>query len=136
MHVFLICFVFQDVLDPAIMRRFDRRIHIPYPDQAGRRDILKIHAKKTACSIDDIDWDYLAMEENTGNFSGSDLRTLVNDATLLAVRQNSATVTQSHYDHAVRRIRAMKSASTTTSSSTTLFSSNQPNFWHPGGDHI
>lgn len=97
-----------DVLDPAILRRFDRQIHVPYPDQFGRRDILKIHARKIICNIDQINWEHLASHEMTGRFSGSDLRNVVNDAALLAVRDKSRSVRQTHFDHAIRRARAMK----------------------------
>ena len=97
-----------DVLDPAILRRFDRQLHVPYPDRHGRRDILKIHARRIHCHLNEIDWDLLASHEMTGRFSGSDLRNLVNDAALLAVRDESSSVKQSHLLHAIRRLRAMK----------------------------
>jgi cell division protease FtsH len=98
----------SDVLDPAILRRFDRQIHVPYPDGHGRRDILKIHARKVQCNLNQINWELLASHEMTGQFSGSDLRNLVNDAALLAVRDRSGSVKQSHLLHAIRRARAMK----------------------------
>lgn len=97
-----------DVLDPAILRRFDRQIHVPYPDRHGRQDILKIHARKIQCSLNQINWELLASNEMTGQFSGSDLRNVVNDAALLAVRDRSSTVKQTHLLHAIRRARAMK----------------------------
>lgn len=97
-----------DVLDPAILRRFDRQLHVPYPDRQGRRDILKIHARKIHCHVNEIDWELLASHEMTGHFSGSDLRNLTNDAALLAVRDESSSVKQSHLIHAIRRLRAMK----------------------------
>jgi cell division protease FtsH len=97
-----------DVLDPAILRRFDRQIHVPYPDGNGRQDILKIHARRIQCRMDQINWELLASHEMTGQFSGSDLRNVVNDAALLAVRDRCTSVKQSHLLHAIRRSRAMK----------------------------
>jgi cell division protease FtsH len=95
-----------DVLDPAILRRFDRQLHVPYPDAEGRRDILKLQARHIECNIREVDWEHLALQ--TGTVSGSDLKNLVNDAALLAVRSESASVTQSHFLQAIRRARAMK----------------------------
>lgn len=106
-----------DSLDPAILRRFDRQLHVPYPDARGRRDILKIHARSTNCHISSIEWDVLASDDRTGNFSGSDLRNLVNDAALLAVRSGSSHVKQTHLEQAIRRAQAMKSQSDLTSHS-------------------
>jgi len=95
-----------DVLDPALLRRFDRQIPIGYPDASGRRDILKIHGRNITCDL--IDWHRLASEARTGGFSGADLRNLVNDAALLAVRDGAPIVRQSHLEHAARRLQQMK----------------------------
>jgi len=91
-----------DVLDPAVLRRFDRQIHVGYPDAQGRKEILKIHAQRVAC--DDIDWDRLASETRTGGLTGADLCNMVNDAALLAVRDRSPVVRQCHMEHAARRV--------------------------------
>lgn len=98
-----------DVLDPAILRRFDRQIHVSYPSASGRRDIFQVHARLTHCKMDEIDWNLLASDEWTANFSGSDLRNVVNDAALLAVRERSTRVQQSHLEQAIQRARNMKS---------------------------
>jgi ATP-dependent Zn protease len=98
-----------DVLDPAILRRFDRQIHVSYPSANGRHDIFQVHARLTHCEMDEIDWRYLASDEWTANFSGSDLRNVVNDAALLAVRERSSRVQQSHLEQAIQRARSMKS---------------------------
>lgn len=95
-----------DVLDPAILRRFDRQIHVPYPDAVGRREILKIHARKIQCQANTINWDVLAAQ--SANCSGSDLRNVVNDAALLAVRDKSRSVQERHLLQALDRIRSMK----------------------------
>jgi cell division protease FtsH len=97
-----------DVLDPAILRRFDRQIHVGYPDDAGRRDIFQIHARRIQCPMEQVDWEYLASDELTDNFSGADIRNIVNDAALLAVRDQSVEVKQYHLLHAIRRASAMK----------------------------
>src|SRR5579859_3788540 len=76
-----------DVLDPAILRpgRFDRRITVPRPDVRGREEILRVHAKRTPLSPD-VDLETLA--RGTPGFSGADLENLVNEAALLAARQD------------------------------------------------
>ncbi|HZT68214.1 MAG TPA: ATP-dependent zinc metalloprotease FtsH [Terriglobia bacterium] len=76
-----------DVLDPALLRpgRFDRRVVVPRPDVKGREDILKVHTKKIPLA-EDVDLQVLA--RGTPGFSGADLANLVNEAALLAARQN------------------------------------------------
>ncbi len=75
-----------DVLDPALVRpgRFDRQISLDLPQRNARKKILQVHAKKKAMA-QDIDFDFLAAE--TMGFSGADLKNLVNEAALLAVRK-------------------------------------------------
>jgi cell division protease FtsH len=76
-----------DVLDPALLRpgRFDRRVVVPRPDVGGREGILKVHTKKIPLA-EDVDITVLA--RGTPGFSGADLANLVNEAALLAARQN------------------------------------------------
>ncbi|MGH7269892.1 MAG: ATP-dependent zinc metalloprotease FtsH, partial [Polyangiaceae bacterium] len=76
-----------DVLDPAILRpgRFDRRITVPRPDVRGREEILRVHTKRTPLSPD-VDLETLA--RGTPGFCGADLENLVNEAALLAARQD------------------------------------------------
>jgi cell division protease FtsH len=76
-----------DVLDPALLRpgRFDRRVVVPRPDVKGREEILRVHTRKIPIS-DDVDLSVLA--RGTPGFSGADLSNLVNEAALLAARQN------------------------------------------------
>jgi cell division protease FtsH len=80
-----------DVLDPAILRpgRFDRRITVPRPDVRGREEILRVHAKRTPLAPD-VDLETLA--RGTPGFSGADLENLVNEAALLAARQDKDAV--------------------------------------------
>jgi cell division protease FtsH len=81
-----------DVLDPALLRpgRFDRRVVVPRPDVRGREEILRVHSRKIPLG-DDVDLSVLA--RGTPGFSGADLANLVNEAALLAARQNRKTVT-------------------------------------------
>jgi cell division protease FtsH len=76
-----------DVLDPALLRpgRFDRRVVVPLPDVGGREGILRVHCKKIPLS-EDVNISVLA--RGTPGFSGADLANLVNEAALLAARQN------------------------------------------------
>jgi cell division protease FtsH len=80
-----------DVLDPAILRpgRFDRRITVPRPDVTGREGILRVHTKKVPLG-DDVDLEIIA--RGTPGFVGADLENLVNEAALLAARQDKESV--------------------------------------------
>jgi cell division protease FtsH len=100
-----------DALDSAILRRFDRQIFVHLPNAIGRKEILKIHAAKTTCRFSTIHWDHLSNQ--THNFSGSDLKQVVNDAALLAVRQKSKWIEQGHFIQAIHRAKATKVQSLT-----------------------
>ena len=80
-----------DVLDPAILRpgRFDRRITVPRPDIRGREGILAVHTKKVPLG-DNVDLSVIAA--GTPGFVGADLENLVNEAALLAARQDKDSV--------------------------------------------
>ncbi len=80
-----------DVLDPAILRpgRFDRRITVPAPDIRGREGILAVHTSKVPLG-DDVDLGIIAA--GTPGFVGADLENLVNEAALLAARQDKEAV--------------------------------------------
>ncbi len=80
-----------DVLDPAILRpgRFDRRIIVPRPDVKGREEILRVHTRKVPLSPD-VDLSIIA--RGTPGFAGADLENLVNEAALLAARQDKDSV--------------------------------------------
>lgn len=97
-----------DVLDPAILRRFDRQVHVGYPNVEGREAILVVHARRINCDFSTIDWKRLA--SLTGEFSGADLRNVVNEAALLAVREEHSEVEQRHLEMAVRRVKLMKAS--------------------------
>ncbi|MGD0675262.1 MAG: ATP-dependent zinc metalloprotease FtsH [Polyangiaceae bacterium] len=92
-----------DVLDPAILRpgRFDRRITVPRPDVRGREEILRVHAKRTPLSPD-VDLEVLA--RGTPGFSGADLENLVNEAALLAARQDKDAVSMADFELAKDKV--------------------------------
>ncbi len=96
-----------DVLDPALLRpgRFDRRVVVGRPDVKGRELILKVHTKKTPLS-DDVDLSVIA--RGTPGFAGADLANLVNEAALVAARQNRKVVTM--YDFEVAKDKVMMGA--------------------------
>jgi cell division protease FtsH len=83
-----------DVLDPALLRpgRFDRTITVHAPDQAGRLEILKVHARKVQLATDA---DLAQMARITPGMTGAELANLINEAALLAVRRGR---TQVHQD--------------------------------------
>ncbi|MFQ5579221.1 MAG: ATP-dependent zinc metalloprotease FtsH [Nitrospiria bacterium] len=80
-----------DVLDPALLRpgRFDRQITVGRPDLRGRFEILKVHTRKIPI---DKDVELKLIARGTPGFAGADLENLVNEAALLAARQNKKTV--------------------------------------------
>ena len=92
-----------DVLDPALLRpgRFDRQITVSLPDKKGREAILKVHARNKHLSAD-INLEALA--NRTPGFSGADLENVLNEAAILAVRENSDTITMNNIDEAIDRV--------------------------------
>ncbi len=82
-----------DVLDPALLRpgRFDRRVVIDLPDRLDRLEILEIHARKKPLA-EDVNLAVVA--ERTPGFSGADLYSLMNEAAILAARENRKKVAQ------------------------------------------
>jgi len=82
-----------DVLDPALLRpgRFDRRVVIDLPDRGDREEILKIHAAKKQLA-EDVNLNIVA--ERTPGFSGADLASLMNEAAILAAREDRAKIGQ------------------------------------------
>ena len=92
-----------DVLDPALLRpgRFDRQIRIANPDVKGRTEILKVHARNKHLSpkinLEDI-------SRRTPGFSGADLENLLNEAALLAARENRKEIKIYDIDEAIDRV--------------------------------
>lgn len=92
-----------EVLDPALRRpgRFDRSIVVDRPDRIGREAILCIHAKNVKLA-EDVDLALLAAR--TPGFAGADLANLVNEAALLAARNNRNAVTMADFNEAIERV--------------------------------
>ena len=82
-----------DILDPAILRpgRFDRKVAIGPPDVRGRREILGVHVKGKPLA-EDVDLDQIA--QTTAGFTGADLENLMNEAAILAAKENRSFIIQ------------------------------------------
>ncbi len=83
-----------DILDPALLRpgRFDRKVAVGRPDIKGRQEILEVHAKNKPVG-DDVDLERIA--QTTAGFTGADLENLLNEAAILAAKNNRAFINQS-----------------------------------------
>ena len=92
-----------DVLDPALLRagRFDRQITVALPDRKGRKAILEVHARNKIIA-GDVDLDGLA--KRTPGFSGADLENVLNEAAILAVRENLDAIHTAQIDEAIDRV--------------------------------
>ena len=94
-----------DILDPALLRpgRFDRQIYVGAPDAKGREEILKVHArnKKLDSSVD-----LKVVALSTGGFTGADLSNLLNEAAILAARENRPVLNMEDLNEAMMKILA------------------------------
>ena len=92
-----------DVLDKALLRpgRFDRQIVVPAPDVKAREQILAVHSKKKTFA-DDVDMKLIA--KNTSGFVGADLENLLNEAALLAARQDHKAIEQKDIEDAMVKV--------------------------------
>ena len=92
-----------EVLDPALLRpgRFDRQVLVDRPDLAGRQKILEIYAAKVRL---DVEVNLKQIATRTPGFAGADLANLVNEAALLAARNQRDTVTQADFNEAIERV--------------------------------
>ncbi|MEO7995629.1 MAG: ATP-dependent zinc metalloprotease FtsH, partial [bacterium] len=92
-----------DVLDPALLRpgRFDRRVTVDKPDYRGREEILIIHTREVP--LDD-DVDLRIISRRCPGFTGADLRNVVNEAAILAARENCKKVAMRQFDEATERV--------------------------------
>jgi cell division protease FtsH len=91
------------VLDPALLRpgRLDRRVVVGLPDLSGRLEILEIHINAITLAAD-VDRESLA--RITPGFSGADLANVINEAALLASREEKDAVTMADFDEAIERV--------------------------------
>lgn len=92
-----------DVLDPALLRpgRFDRQIQVSTPDKNARAQILAVHARNKHFAAD-VNFDNIA--KRTPGFSGAQLENTLNEAALLAVRNNRSVITMDDIDEAIDRV--------------------------------
>ena len=92
-----------DILDPALLRpgRFDRRVVVGRPDLAGRIAILKVHARNKPLDSD-INLDIIA--KKIPGFTGADIANLLNEAALLAARQNRKTISMADMEEASEKV--------------------------------
>ena len=94
-----------DILDPALLRpgRFDRQIYVGAPDSKGREEVLKVHAKNK-CLDADVDLRSIALA--TSGFTGADLSNLLNEAAIMAARNNRPALNMKDLNEAMMKILA------------------------------
>ena len=92
-----------DILDPALLRpgRFDRQVYVGRPDQKGREEILKVHARGKKFAAD-VNFENIA--KGTIGFTGADIENLLNEAALLAARRNKAEIGQSEIEESIMKV--------------------------------
>jgi cell division protease FtsH len=92
-----------DILDPALLRpgRFDRQIYIHMPDVRGREEILKVHSRNKPIASD-VDFKILA--KITSGFSGADIENLLNEAAILAARDNRSVINMLDVNEGVNKV--------------------------------
>ncbi len=92
-----------DVLDPALLRpgRFDRQVYVGYPDQKGREEILKVHAKNKKFAAD---VNFADIAKGTIGFTGADIENLLNEAALLSARRGKSEIGQQEIEESVMKV--------------------------------
>ena len=92
-----------DILDPAILRpgRFDRKVSVGRPDVKGRKEILDVHAKGKPLG-DDVDLQQIA--QTTAGFTGADLENLLNEAAILAAKEDRVYIQQQDIQHSFVKV--------------------------------
>ena len=92
-----------DILDPALLRpgRFDRQIYVNMPDVRGREQILKVHSRNKPLAAD-VNFKVLA--RMTSGFSGADIANLMNEAAILAARNNEKAITNVDLYEAINKV--------------------------------
>ncbi|MBO4413017.1 MAG: ATP-dependent zinc metalloprotease FtsH [Clostridia bacterium] len=93
----------SDVLDPALMRpgRFDRQIYVHAPDVKGRESIIKIHARNKPV---DQDVDFKVLARITSGFTGADIENMLNEAAILAARENRPKITMTDLTEGINKV--------------------------------
>ncbi|MDD3253627.1 MAG: ATP-dependent zinc metalloprotease FtsH [Lachnospiraceae bacterium] len=92
-----------DILDPAILRpgRFDRKVAVGRPDVKGREEILRVHSKEKPLGED---VDLMRVARTTSGFTGADLENLMNEAAILAARENHSFIRQADIDQSFVKV--------------------------------
>ncbi|MEE2747516.1 MAG: CDC48 family AAA ATPase, partial [Candidatus Thermoplasmatota archaeon] len=92
-----------EMIDPALLRsgRFERVMHIPPPDHASLRKILKIHAKDMPLGKFNLE----SLADNMQNFTGADVEAVCREAALIAMRAERKSVSKKHFEEAIARVR-------------------------------
>lgn len=92
-----------DILDPAILRpgRFDRKVTVDRPDVKGRQEILQVHSKEKPLA-EDVDLERVA--RTTSGFTGADLENLMNEAAILAAKENRSFIRQEDIDRSFVKV--------------------------------
>ena len=92
-----------EMIDPALLRsgRFERVMHIPPPDHASLRKILKIHTKGMPLGKFDLE----SLADKMQNFTGADVEAVCREAALIAMRAEKKSVSQKHFEEAIARVR-------------------------------
>lgn len=92
-----------DILDPALIRpgRFDRIIEVPFPDEEGKLEILKIHTKNMTL---DSDVDLSIIAANAKNASGADLKSICTEAGMFAIREDNYSVSSKNFEDALDKV--------------------------------
>ncbi len=93
----------SDILDPALLRpgRFDRQVYVNLPDVKGREQILKVHARNKPLASD---VNFKVIARMTAGFSGADIANLLNEAAILAARQNKSTIGNIELYEAINKV--------------------------------
>ena len=92
-----------DILDPALMRpgRFDRQIYVNVPDVKGREEIMKVHARNKPLSGD---INFKSVARLTAGFTGADIENMLNEAAILAARNDRKTITMEDINEAMNKV--------------------------------
>ena len=93
----------SDILDPALMRpgRFDRQIYVNVPDVKGREDIFKVHARNKPLAGD---VNFKSLARLTSGFTGADIENLLNEAAILAARENHKLINMHDISEAIDKV--------------------------------
>jgi len=96
-----------DILDPALLRpgRFDRIIEVPLPDESARYEILRVHTRGMKLAKD---VDLRALAKSAAGMSGADIKAMVTEAGLLAIRKGHKSITRKDFQEAMEKVRKKK----------------------------